>query len=97
MGVTWVCVRDSLFLRNGRKKGEQKIEQTKIEQICMQVKTEMMRKVGKDPGGGSKKRPEVGNESPWASMFQKKQTAHESNRMFVYYNGMKREQSTRDV
>ena len=29
-----------------------KIEQTKIEQICMQVKTEMKRKVGKDPGEG---------------------------------------------
>ena len=35
----------------------------------MQVKTEMKRKVGKDPGGGSKKRKEVGNESPLASMF----------------------------
>jgi hypothetical protein len=30
----------------------------------MQVKTEMKRKVGKEPEGGSKKRKEVGNESP---------------------------------
>jgi hypothetical protein len=45
-----------------QKKGRGKMEQTKIEQICMQVKTEMMQKVGKDPGGGSKKCQEVGNE-----------------------------------
>ena len=49
--------------------------------------TEMKLKVGKDPGGGSKNRKEVGNESPWTSMFQKQQIANESNRMCVYYNG----------
>ena len=31
---------------------------------CIQVKTEMKHKVGKEPGGGNKKRKEVGNESP---------------------------------
>ena len=36
----------------------------------MQVKTEMKRKVGKDPAGGSKKRKEVGNESPLASVHR---------------------------
>ena len=86
MGVTWECVWDSLFLRNGRKKGEQKIEQTKIEQICMQVKTEMKRKVGKDPGEESNKRKEVWNESPLASMFQKQQTANELNKARETYN-----------
>ena len=35
--------------------GRAKIEQIKIEQICMQVKTEMKTKVGKDLRGGSKK------------------------------------------
>jgi hypothetical protein len=45
--ITQLCSRYALF-----------IEQTKIEQICMQVKTEMKWKVGKDPGGGSKKRKE---------------------------------------
>ena len=39
---------------------EQKLE---IER-CMQVKTEMKRKVRKEPVGGSKKRREVGNASP---------------------------------
>ena len=39
-----------------------------------QVKTEMKRKVGKDPGGQSKKGEEVGNESPLPSVFQKQQT-----------------------
>jgi hypothetical protein len=43
----------------------------------MQVKTEMKRKVGKEPQGGSKKRKEVANESPLASMFQKQQTVHD--------------------
>ncbi len=41
----------------------------------MQVKTEMKRKVGKEPEGGRKKPKEVGNESTLASMFQKQQTA----------------------
>jgi len=31
----------------------------------------MKRKAGKEPEGGSKKRKEVGNEPPLASMFQK--------------------------
>ena len=44
---------------------------------CMQVKTEMKRKVGKESEGGSKKRKEVGNESPLSSMFQKQQTAND--------------------
>ena len=46
----------------------------------MQVKTEMKRKVGKEPEGRSKKRKEVGNESPLASMFQKQQTVHDFNK-----------------
>jgi hypothetical protein len=44
----------------------------------MQV-TEMNRKVGKDLEGGSKKRKEVGNEPPLASMFQKQQTVNDLN------------------
>ena len=43
----------------------------------MQVKTEMKRKVGKEPEGGSKKLKEVGNESPLSSMFQKQQTVND--------------------
>jgi hypothetical protein len=43
----------------------------------MEEKTEMKRKVGKEPEGGSKKRRTVGNESPLASTFQKQQTAHD--------------------
>jgi hypothetical protein len=39
----------------GGKKGRAKIEQTKKEKRCMQVKTEMKRQVGKDPEGGSVK------------------------------------------
>jgi hypothetical protein len=39
----------------GGKQGRAKIEQTKKEQRCMQVKTEMKRQVGKDPEGGSVK------------------------------------------
>jgi hypothetical protein len=54
------------------KKRESQNRADKIEQRCMQVKTEMKRKVGKDPEGGSKKRKELGNESPLASMLQKK-------------------------
>ena len=34
----------------------------------MHLKTEMKQKVGKEPEGGSKKRKEVGNESPLASI-----------------------------
>jgi len=41
----------------------------------MQVKTAMKRKVGKEPAGGSKKRKELGNELPLASMFQKQHPA----------------------
>ena len=43
----------------------------------MLVKTEMKRKVGKEPEGGSKKPKEVENESPLASMFQNQQTTHD--------------------
>jgi hypothetical protein len=39
------------------------------EQRCILVKNEMKCKVGKEPEGGSKKRKEVGNESPLDSMF----------------------------
>jgi len=45
----------------------------------MREKTEMKRKVGKEPEGGSKKPKEVGNESPLASMFLK------SNRLPMTY------------
>ena len=36
----------------------------------------MKRKVGKQPEGGSKKRNELGNESPLDSMFQNQQTVN---------------------
>ena len=42
-----------------------------------EVKTEMKRKEGKDPGDGSKKSKEVGNTSPLTSKFQKQQAANE--------------------
>ena len=45
-----------------------------------QVKTEMKHKAGKGPEGWSKKRTEVGNESPLTSMFQKQQTANDLNK-----------------
>ena len=35
----------------------------------MQVNTEMKRKVGKEPEGGSKKRKEVGNDNSLTLMF----------------------------
>ena len=54
----------------------------------MQVKTEMKRKVGKEPEGGSKKRKEVGNESPLSSMFQKQQTANDLNNTREAYNAI---------
>ena len=42
MGVNEGRVRGNPFLNEmGEKKGRAKIEQTKIQQICMQVKTEM--------------------------------------------------------
>jgi hypothetical protein len=66
---------------SNRKKGKTKVGRQKahkIEMICTQVKTEMKRKVGEDPGGGREKRKELGNESPLASMFQKQQTVNES-------------------
>ncbi len=78
----------SVLNEMAEKKGPAKIEQAKIEQICMQVKTEMMRKVGKDPGGGSKKREEVGSESPLASMFQKQQTVNDLNKAREPYNAI---------
>ena len=37
----------------------------------IQVKTEMKHKAGEGPEGWSKKRKEVGNESPLTSMIQK--------------------------
>ncbi len=43
----------------------------------MQVKTAMKRKVGKEFEGRSKKRKEVGNISPLASMFQKQQSVND--------------------
>ena len=46
----------------------------------MEVKTVMKRTVGKDPGGGIKKPKGVGNESPLASMFQKRQTVNDFNK-----------------
>ena len=36
----------------------------------MQVMTEMKHKVGQEPKGGSKKRKEVGNESPLVSVYR---------------------------
>ncbi len=44
------------------------------------MKTEMKRKVGKDPGGGSKKRKEVGNDNSLASMFAKQQAVSALNK-----------------
>ena len=55
---------------------------------CMQVKTEMKRKVGKESEGGSKKRNEVGNESPLTSMFQKRQTANDLQKARQAYNAI---------
>ena len=52
----------------------------------MQVKTQMKRKVGKDPEGGIKKRKEVGNESPLSSKFQKQQTVNDLNKSRETYN-----------
>jgi hypothetical protein len=52
----------------------------------MQVKTAMKRKVGKEPAGGSKKRKEVGNELPLASMFQKQHPAIDLNKAREAYN-----------
>jgi hypothetical protein len=49
---------------------------------------ETARKVGKDPGGGSKKRKEVGNESPLTSMFLKQQAANELNKAREAYNAI---------
>ena len=43
----------------------------------MQVKTEMTRKAGNQPEGGSKKPKQVCNESRLASMFQKQQTTND--------------------
>jgi hypothetical protein len=45
----------------------------------MQV-TEMEHKVGKELEGGSKKRKEVGNEPPLASLFQKQQAVNYLNK-----------------
>ena len=55
----------------------------KSQSSCMQVKTEEKRKVGK---GGSKKRKELGHESPLASMFQKQQTINDLNIARESYN-----------
>ena len=41
----------------------------------IQVTTEMKRRVGKEPEGGSKKRKQVGNDNSLASMFAKQQAA----------------------
>ena len=54
----------------------------------MQVKTEMKRKVGKEPEGGRKKPKEVGNESALASMFQKQQTANDLQKARETYNAI---------
>ena len=58
----------------------------------MQLKTKMERKVGKEPEGGSKmslkKHKEVGNGSPWASMFQKQQTAYDLQKARETYNAI---------
>jgi hypothetical protein len=83
MGVTWVVCGGPVipfFGKKGERKLRAKIERSSrvySEQRCMQVKTEMKRKVRKESGGGSKKRKEVGNESPLSSMFQKQQTAND--------------------
>jgi len=77
------------FLKDmGEKKGRAKIEQTRIEQRCMQVKTEMKHTVGKDPEGGNKKRKEVGYESPLDSKFQKQQTVNDLNKARKTYNAI---------
>jgi hypothetical protein len=72
----------------GGKQGRAKLEHTKKEQRCMQVKTEMKRKVGKDPEGGSKKRKEVGNGSSLVSMFHKQQTSNDLNIAREAYNAI---------
>ena len=54
----------------------------------MQFKIEMTRKVGKEPEGGSKKPKELGNESPLASMFQKRQTAYDVQKARQAYNAI---------
>ena len=54
----------------------------------MQVKTEMKRKVRMEPEGGTKKGKEVGNESPWASMFQKQQTDNDLQQARKMYNAI---------
>jgi hypothetical protein len=51
----------------------------------MQVKTEMNHTVGKEREGGSKKRKEVGNESPLVSMFKKKKTINDPNKTRMTY------------
>ena len=89
MGVTRDGVCGTPFLKDmGEKKGRAKIEQTKIEQRCMQVKTQMKCKVGKDPEGGNKKRKEVGNESSLTSKFQNQQTVNDLNKARVTYNAI---------
>jgi hypothetical protein len=52
----------------------------------MQVKTAIKRKVRKEPAGGSKKRKQLGNESPLASMFQKQHTAIDLSKAREAYN-----------
>ena len=46
---------------SGSKKNEHKLESAT--ERCKEVKTEMKRKVGKEPEGGGQKSKEVGNES----------------------------------
>ncbi len=48
----------------------------------------MKRRVGKEPEGGSKKREEVGNESPLACMFQKQQTVNDFKKAREAYNAI---------
>ena len=67
MGVTWVVCGGNLSSPLKENKTI-KYRILKEEQRCMHLKTEMKRKVGKEPEGGSKKRKEVGNESPLASI-----------------------------
>ena len=53
--------------------------------------TEMKGKVGNDPGGGStylKKRKDVGNASPLASMFQEQQTDNDLQQARKTYNAI---------
>ena len=53
----------SSFLRNEDKNWRAKIDSARVpRKACMQVKTEINRKAGKEPEGGSKKRKEVGNQ-----------------------------------